>query len=691
MQTNKYYGLGNDEYDIYQTFDNGKTWKRLRESPGDAVAVEHGRIIIYSDSGRGLKYSDDGLVTIMDSNIGDGSWKAIPMPPEAVDATNLVFALSLNERGIYVTKDNGEYWSKYSAGSGDTIAIDNNGIINIYGNGDVVQVTPEGPIYYPDATFTPEGPKAIVDEKPQGEGLIYILNEILIPKLSIMLTGEKDIKYFKINNEDMYGKYFTDGEVYKVDKEGIDWAGDVGMQPLTTKDIKELEEANEAAKKIMSGLLNNNEEELEKELLNNDSPLSKTFRIIDMAVNNRKNLVLKTVTKNSMKIPEDYEGISTPEGVSAMKMLYTVQKGALASIGGTIVNSIFTLDNAKKMAILRASIIETAEKLKGGIQSVLQAIKRNVELGIDTKTEISQNKDYIKMLEFNTLSLDWLDALNKVILLYYNECDRNIRNISSDEDRKYIAIAANKYREVRENMLDTAVDCVKKIEIQFPITGKNELDRLEGSLKFAIDQVTAAATKYDALPDEGKEEGKKVLKDELDTILTEYKAKELEISDDPDGKLYISRIKEMLLTSLQEDLNDRINFTEKNDIDMYNRFFFDEVDYQEDLARLSPEEVNKVFKYYRQIVRKFKERCCDLMGIVALNQEDLLDSHIKLSGSLSGYINGLKTMIDKSTYKGYENYQKNYSISYMADSFNNLYDDYLNVTKRTWINMREKI
>ena len=82
MESNKYYGLGNDEYNIYKTVDNGRSWEVLGTSHGGTNTVE-GRIIIYSDSDKGLMYTDDGYVTIMNSNITDGSWKKVKILPDS--------------------------------------------------------------------------------------------------------------------------------------------------------------------------------------------------------------------------------------------------------------------------------------------------------------------------------------------------------------------------------------------------------------------------------------------------------------------------------------------------------------------------------------------------------------------------------------------------------------------------------
>lgn len=694
MKDEKYNGLGNDEYNIYKTLDNGKTWKNIHKSPGQVQKSRSGRIIIYSNSNKGLKYSDDEMITINDSNVSEGNFKNIPVPHEPggdAPIIDRVFALSLDGNGIYETLDNGETWKFVSCGTGDTIDIID-GKPAIYGNGDLVIIPTEKnelPQFYPNSTFSPDGPIAAAEEigpnqeVKTGEGLIYILNEILVPKLSSILTGHEDIKYFKFNNSpEMGNKYFTDYEVYKVDRNGIDWAGDVGMMPLVAEDIKDYEEASAEAKKITEKYIQN-EEELNKELEDSNTTIYKIFKVIDKTLEAKKTLLEETKIKSIINKEEDYEGIKTAEGKSAMKMLYTVQRGAEASIIGTIINSIFTFDNSKKMSLLRASIIITADRFRGKIQSILSAMYLNVKNGLITKEDMKNSNEYQNLLTFKNLYKDWLNGLNSAIDIYCNECEKNIRTVSSNMDRKYINIAADKYKEIREDLLDEAVSCVRKIQIEIPSEGKNRLYQLGDDLDFAINQVTAAAVKYQALPEESRD--KDALEKELDEIYNVYLEKETKLRklDDP---FSLKRTEELISEAITKSINKEINKENKN---LKDKFYFDDIDYQENLSKLEPFERDKVIKYYKSIIDKFKKRCVDLMKLITADQSKwLFDLNVKMSDDLKFYIHKLKYVIDATPY---DLYRFDNTIDHLSEEIKGTYEEYIQLSKNNWVKMREKI
>lgn len=681
MENNKYYGIGSDEYGFYKTIDNGKTWEYISEGSGDIVTA-YDRIIIYSDSDAGLRYTDDNFKTIQDSNITDGNWIALPLPNELPEGVkNELYASSMDGRGIYKSSDNGEIWTRVCSGTGDKIIVDEGKII-IYGNGDTVIIEKE-PVFYPESSYNPVLKETIPDPVEQPNPnlklcLLYILNEIIVPQLCNLLTGYSNINNFDYNNELIYQDFFTDGEVYKTKDSGIDFVSDVGMQPFSISDLKDFQEVQQAGNDLLLATDSDDREILLSEALSdNKSKISKTFSFIDKYLDIVREYVQSGELKSIGHAKEDYTGLNTPEDRETMKMFYGVQKGAKASIVGTIINSIFTFNNSKKMALLKSSILIAANLLKDKINLNLNSIYKKIDSGRYSEYDILSNEYFQSLFNFDLVDT-WKIALSESVSNYYATAANNINNITKNEDREYISVAADKYNDLRITLLDLTVQILNKIDV--PIS--DSVSSINASIVSAVNNFYTNIDKA-VIKAQKKEITEKELYAEFDNQLSIYK----NIEDAVDTKK---------LKSGYETIADNIRIEFKNkiaeELNMQNSklnddFYFTKEDYEESFSNFNAEETEKVYKYYKIIIQEYKNRCNELLNISC---KDIIEEDMKMISNytdLKQWINILKGSWEFN----YEGFKKEYSLNYITENINSSAPMFISSIKQSWKKMREII
>lgn len=674
MESKQYYGIGTDEYGIYKTMDNGKTWSYIREAQGDMVNT-FGRIIIYSDKDKGLKYTDDGFATIQDSNVMNGNWVAVKdIDQNETSSSNRIYASSLDGRGIWFTTNRGETWHRLSSGTGNTLVMEGDKTI-IYGNGDVVEIIDGTPLYHQDTEYTPGAGMSPNKELKIGSGLLYLLNDVIVPQLSNILTGYTNLNNFEYNNDPTaYGKYYTDGEVYKVKDEGIDFMGDVGMQPFTLSDIKEFNEVQNIGDDLIIAVGENDHEvKLSEELADTNSKLSKTFSILDEAINNYKEFIQTGELRKINDDDEDYEGLESKDDIETMKFFYDIQKGAIASITGTIINSIFTFNNSKKMALLKTSIMETANSMKNSLQSKLVGMEKLIKKGACSRKDFN-NDFYKEQFTFDDLGERWEKALYKSLMDYYIQVSRNVNSISSNHDREYVVVAAGKYKEIRNSLIDVALSCLMKLHI-IETSPENKIasDLLRAIDDFGNEIDTAVA---DYLSPENPDPSEEETVKKFQAALNKYIAIEA-AAEKKDENFFFGNTEAKLKEEFKKLLDEEISVRNAK---LNDKFYFDEIDYEEDLEDLSPDERDKVFDYYLQIIDEFKNRCNRLLDISMTKAFDIAKSSMKVSDDLKEYVR----LLDGSYQHSYEAFKKEHSLDDIKDSILSARTLFINTAKDNW-------
>ena len=122
MNSPNYKALANNEYEVYESLDNGKSWDFKATSAGANSATLSGRIIYGSTINQGLRYSDDEGETIVASDHPTGNYDGIIW-----DSKSKVFAHSIDDGSILVSTDDspdgiGSVWKLFSAGPTGNVA-----------------------------------------------------------------------------------------------------------------------------------------------------------------------------------------------------------------------------------------------------------------------------------------------------------------------------------------------------------------------------------------------------------------------------------------------------------------------------------------------------------------------------------------------------------------------------------------
>jgi hypothetical protein len=244
--------------------------------------------------------------------------------------------------------------------------------------------------------------------------LVYILNYILLPKLTVNLTGIKDpnemsqfldgITYGNLS----YNSFFSNNQLFNGASTSKDWTEDdyrslLGMFPIELKTESFLN--SDYIDPDTPVLLGNNK-------IDNYPTLKSTLDIIDKILTIKRENAIKNMAKSIAEVgleepevqaledldlsPEEYEN-----AVYMQKLFLDVQKSSIVSIMSTALNSIYTFDTGRKVALLRAAIYETVNRSAGAVQYQLKNIEKkldNPEFTI-TDDDLSLNYDFSTGLE----------------------------------------------------------------------------------------------------------------------------------------------------------------------------------------------------------------------------------------------------------------------------------------------------
>lgn len=650
MNSPNYKAIANNEYEVYESLDNGKSWDFKATSAGANSATISGRIIYGSTTNQGLRYSDDEGVTIVASDHPTGNYDGIIW-----DSKSKVFAHSIDDGSILVSTDDapdgiGSVWKLFSAGpSGNiTTSKDSNG--NIYFESDKGLVKTDG---NSSENFTGavvengEVVAAPIDKDGYPAKLLYILNEVLLPKLIISLTGFSDPETLAFFSDGItwgntsYSNFFSNIQLLQDNNVGSkDWTPDelrdlVSMAPFQLS-IEDLDANNYVDPQIplLSAIGD----------LDSTPVLKDTLDIITKILDIKKSYAARVMGKAIAEVPTECDNLlslnlSEEEYSNALytqKIFYEVQKTSNISIIDTILNGIYTFDTQRKIALLKAAIYETIIAVAPSIQYQLKQIekKTNNPEAIITDEDLIINYNFPAGLE---------TALTNYLNTVFTNCRLAIEN---PLDLKGIAAAWYKNNFRDEVLIDFAnyvqtiniktTDCFKgdfieKInqsveraralsplidafiaEIKQIVTGLNDEDTIEIK-ESAIHNKEYADGVNLIVGTHTKAEINKILNELANRKVNSYDALIAEISNSELKsyiKEYIQNIYNALHSKMVEKLKDYV--------------FDDYYDSDYDL-----EDTLEVQKLEKDLVKKFKERSIGLM-------DKVFENHLKNIGE-DGY------------------------------------------------------
>lgn len=435
MKSSSYTGFASNEYAMYETKDNGIHW-RLVGTPGPAnMLVLSDRIIYGSEENGGLTYSDDNGATRNDSNITRGNWNEITYFEEGV------YAHSMDGDGIYVsyeTEENGigEIWEKVAEASPDaTIKIDEK--LYIQGNYLTI-ISSDGVVedFIPNAKVTngqiETNPINLLDGS-----LLVIINKFILPEIVMKLTGLTSVENF--SNNILYNttnkSFFSSDQLYyvKSSSDVIDFQYDVGMMPLSIT----IEDAQEA-----TGL------EEQQNTTFNYSEIPDTYQntldLIDSVLNIKKNYAIRKMAESIDGVPLEYddlikEGMNSEEqskAIQAQNFYYNIQKDSTKAIVENMLESIYTFDNIKKVALLKSAIFETINIIAPSLNFKLKELRKSI--ANDGNFEVDPN--------YLNITYNFSEGLEEAIKKYLNSVFRNVRMATTSNDKDLIGIAVDKYK-----------------------------------------------------------------------------------------------------------------------------------------------------------------------------------------------------------------------------------------------------
>lgn len=474
MNSVNYKGLANNEYIVYQTLDNGRNWEALDNVPQGQSLNLSDRIIYGSTSNQGLRYSDDEGVTIIPSDHPTGNYDGISYVNETpkkvyahnIDTGMLVVSTEEAKDGI------GSEWTEVCNipdGDADVKIVD--GKICIKTNTGLTTINNNKIETFPAAKI--ENGQIVSDNLDASDYpgvLVYILNNILLPRLTINLTGIEDPKMLSQFLDNItygnlsYNTLFTNNQLFNGAAEGSEWTEEefrtlLGMFPIELK----------TENLINSDYIDPNTPILPgNNKIDSFPTLKKTLDVIDNILIIKRDAAIKNMANSISQVGLEQEEINAlnnlnlsseeyENAIYMQKLFLDVQKDSVVSIMGTALNTIYTFDLSRKIALLKAAIYETVNRCAGSIQYQLKNIEKKINNPEFTVTDADLNLTY-----------DFASGLETAISNYFNIIYNNIGKYFNDNNTGNKEAAAVWYKnDFREDALNNLRNSIKAISFNF--------------------------------------------------------------------------------------------------------------------------------------------------------------------------------------------------------------------------------
>lgn len=649
MESAAYKGIANNEYELYETSDNGRTWSLLSSEGGEAVFT-YDRIIFGSTENLGLRYSDDGGKSKMPSDHPAGNWDGIAY------RDGKVFAHSMDGLGIFCSEETsgngiGEIWTKICDAAADSVLVASPETGGLHYQSDTLIDIDTGSLSYestPNATSVGGEPVSLPVDDGGGKGipgvLLFILNRIMLPELVYRLTGSDSASALAYFNDGItwgstsYSAFFTDSQT--LSKRGSldekfteeDFRSLAGMMPFSLS-VSDLSESSDVSGVPLT---------TEAVLPENDT-LKATLELIDEIMAVKRDHAARAMAKSitSVSTPSDSlleldsRSSELSDALKTQKMFYEVQKGSVVSVVDTIINYCYTLDTQKKIALLKAAIYETVLREAPRINYQLKELQK--KLGKGTLEVTDDDLD---------LSYNFAAGLETAITRYLDIILMNVREITSSADNDLKTTAVDWYKaSYREDVLGSLGDRFSQTspDYTYSMFTEESLDSLAKKIGAEIAERDAwvslarravsdlLASDWEAqigadYPSFGDLAAKAVGKDSYagkelaglsygDTVsrISEIQTRDIysvhqdEIDtafasvSEENTRLFVDSIKNSLADKMREIL-DEVRIDD----------FYDE-DYE---SGLSDAEIRRIQGYYKALADKMRSRCLELLDLI---------------------------------------------------------------------------